>query len=281
MPMGVLIENNNKIWLSTIRAPQIVSLTAPSNDRSDDPTLCPLHVAYAACVFTVPGCYYWHCCELKMMSQGPGLTFPCDCYKGTAVSVSQNVIVSHLATQGLNDQQADDMVRWGINMLTRTLSSCADNWAILPVSEMKKSLNSAKLAMNGAQGFPAELQLPGEDTFYWSPYPLIPINLCKSSAITNKEAPYSLIAVKKDESAATSITESLEKSLIINLDEDAEMDDCENSPSMIPSNYSVAKGIIPTASPSTRLHTSNDSPISQSPSPASEAMNKLNAMDSN
>ena len=62
-----------------------------------------------------------------MMSQGPGLTFPCDCYKGTAASVSQNAIVSHLAAQGLNDQQANDMVRWGINTLTRTLSSRADN----------------------------------------------------------------------------------------------------------------------------------------------------------
>ena len=141
---------------------------------------------------------------------------------------------------------------------------------------MKKSLDSTKPTVNGAQGFLAKLQLLGKDTFYQSPYSLIPINLCKSSAITNKEAPYSLIAAKKDEYAVTSITD-----LIINLDEDAEMDDCENSPSMIPSDRSVAKGIIPTAGPSTRLHTSNDSPISQSPSPASKAMNELNAMDSN
>ncbi len=216
-----------------------------------------------------------------MISQGPGLTFPCDRYKDASVSVSQKAIVSHLAAQGLNDQQADDMVQWGINALTRILSSHVDNRSILPVAEMKKSLESARLAVNGAQGFPTELQLPGEDVFYRSPYPLIPTNLRKSSTTTGKEAPYSLIAANKDGSTANSITELLEKSSIIDLDEDAEIGDCGSSPLMIPSDQNIVNGIIPTASPSTGLTTSNDSPIHRSPSPASEAMNELNAMDTN
>lgn len=86
-----------------------------------------------------------------MMSQGPGLNFPCDHYKDTTVPLSQNAVVSHLAAQGLNEQQADDMVHWGINTLTRIISSHADNCSILPVSEMKKSLESAQLTVGGSQ----------------------------------------------------------------------------------------------------------------------------------
>lgn len=89
-----------------------------------------------------------------------------------------------------------------------------------------------------------------------------------------------MVAATKDESTAMAITESLEKSLVFDIDEDAEMGDSGTSPSTIPSGRNIVDGMIAVAGPSTGSNTNNGS-NPQSPSPASEAMNKLNTMDTN